>query len=1134
MPETATDITARLEAMTKPGYRGNLLAKGLARSLIWRDGRLPADAPNFSPDLTTNLLDHGFVILSNALRLRELQGDAAFVARALQVAAEAIESAARHDIPTTVDRGFHLVMAAAAFHIGGFAARAYSLFQGELATFNLASYEQALVHLMRRDLDGLRAISSHWVSNTDNQDAGVTARLESDEEFTVDDVLATALTGEFHRAIGTFEVGLLTGRQQYFTAAIEQLRAGETAAAEVNHVPLWWTFKVAQHLFADLWDHSLRNLLPTNAGPKLWSVLRERFIQMVAARSIAEIDLWPSQVGAAKRVVDTTDSLVASLPTSAGKTRIAELCILRTLADEKRVVYVTPLRALSAQIEFGLARVFRPLGYSVTSVYGASGVAHADLDTLQSANIVVATPEKVDFAIRQEPSVIDDVGLIVLDEGHMIGLGERELHYEMLVQRILRRNDAANRRLVCLSAVFSEGDAFDDFTNWLRSDRTGGPVRSTWRPTRQRPGRLLWTGHAGRLELDVEQEKPWVPRFVESQAPQGRREKPFPKDEQEFIVAATASFLGRGQNVLIYCPKKMSVEATGTAFLTAHRQGYFESVLPAAHRARIDDAVRIGKEWLGDSHPAVLCLTLGIGVHHGSLPRQFLGEVEMLLRERILPVCVCSPTLAQGLDLSFSVLLFRSLYRHRDEPIPAKEFANVVGRVGRAFVDLDGLYVLPIFEKDFVYKRTRQFNQLISDAQRRQLESGVKMLVGLIIQALQSRLGGDPHKLKEYVLNMNSTWEVAPQEGDKWHELMKPAMNELDVAILGVVDVLELPTHDLANYLDSCLQSSYWQRRLQRESPQIRELHEHVIRGRAQWLWKRTTAERRKAFFAAGLGYAAGNTIDTQLDEIGRLLTAAETALLNGNLETTITNTTSLAEILYRIGPFQPKDSVDNWRALVGHWLQGTALAECTDNDGVSFIQENIVYRLVWAVEAARLHLLHIPQSGIEVDPPGSILALCLTYGVPSLASALFMQAGLSSRTMASQVVQKVGSPLTDMEALRNWIATLRQKQIPLIEWNTVEERAEWKRFLRRFDHHDIKKWRDIEATIPVKWSGAPPKPNTRVRISRISDSAAANVTSVSFAPLGVSTIPEGIKANCFTGLVTKDRQFIEVAFFGR
>ena len=379
--------------------------------------------------------------------------------------------------------------------------------------------------------------------------------------------------------------------------------------------------------------------LPAAGGPPKWPGLRANFLELLAARPVAEIDLWPSQVEAAGRVLDVSDDFVVALPTSAGKTRIAELCILRTLADEKRVVYVTPLRALSAQVESGLARTFRPLGFSVTSVYGASGVASSDIDTLASASIVVATPEKLDFAIRQQPSIIDDVGLIVLDEGHMIGLNERDIRYEMLLQRLLRRRDATERRLVCLSAVFSKGDAFDDFTAWLRSDAPGTAIESLWRPTRQRPATIEWQTNVARLELEVEGEKPFVPRFVEAQAPiPPRKSRFFPADAQELVVASTSAFLNRGQSVLIYCPQKASVEATAGAFLRAHKGGYFESALPSSAQHQLANAIRIGREWLGDSHPAVASLHLGIAVHHGSLPRSFLGEIETLLK---LGCCRC-------------------------------------------------------------------------------------------------------------------------------------------------------------------------------------------------------------------------------------------------------------------------------------------------------------------------------------------------------------------------------------------------------------------------------------------------------------------------------------------------------------
>ena len=85
---------------------------------------------------------------------------------------------------------------------------------------------------------------------------------------------------------------------------------------------------------------------------------------------------------------------------------------------------------------FVLAKTFVPLGATVTSLYGAAGATVSDARTLASAAIVVATPEKLDFAPRQDANVLNDVGLIVFDEGHMIGLGSREIRYEVLIRRL--------------------------------------------------------------------------------------------------------------------------------------------------------------------------------------------------------------------------------------------------------------------------------------------------------------------------------------------------------------------------------------------------------------------------------------------------------------------------------------------------------------------------------------------------------------------------------------------------------------------------------------------------------------------------------------------------------------------------
>jgi hypothetical protein len=400
-----------------------------------------------------------------------------------------------------------------------------------------------------------------------------------------------------------------------------------------------------------------------------------------------------------------------------------------------------------------------------------------------------------------------------------------------------------------------------------------------------------------------------------------------------------------------------------------------------------------------------------------------------------------------------------------------------------------------------------------------------------MIKVLTRRLQCDPAQLREYVLNMSSSWEINAQDGDNSHEWMDAALNELDTAILGIVDALEIPTAEVADYLDKCLQGSYWQRRLSRETPELREMQGSIIRGRAQWLWNRTSVQKRRAFFAAGIGFKAGSKIEERLTDIERFLRGAEDGISQGDLDAAEQHVVALAEILYVIGPFIPDDTIADWKALLGYWLRGYALGASTDNDGVGFIQQNVVYRLVWGVEAARLHLQHLHED--EADPPGGTLALCLTYGVPNKASALLMQAGLRSRTLAVTAAANAGIDLSDMDTLRLWVDCLRDGTLPALEWSADDERAEWDVFLSRFDHRNIAKWRVITGTLPVKWHDKHlPSPGEHVRIERTTGRM-GRVASVAGESLGTTAIASDIHCHFFTGIVSDDREGIDVRFFG-
>src|SRR5258706_443825 len=361
----------------------------------------------------------------------------------------------------------------------------------------------------------------------------------------------------------------------------------------------------------------------------------------------------------------------------------------------------------------------------LSALYGSIGVSGFDEDAIRERDIVVATPEKLDFALRNDPSLLDDVGLLVFDEGHMIGLNEREVRYEVQIQRLLHRPDAHERRIVCLSAILPDGDQLDDFAAWLRRDHPGGLIKNDWRPTRLRFGEVAWTSPTARLNLRVGDERPWVQRFLTGAAPPNwippkrRRTRLFPDNQRELCLATAWRLIEDGQTVLIFSPERRSVEPFAHVIVDLHERGALRSLLQS-DPAVLDTAIALGEEWLGPNSGILKCLRLGVALHHGALPNAYRKEGERLLRENVLKVTISSPTLAQGLNLSATAVVMHSLHRN-GEKIEISEFKNVIGRAGRAYVDVEGIVLFPMF--DDIAKKRRNWEALITDLGARELES---------------------------------------------------------------------------------------------------------------------------------------------------------------------------------------------------------------------------------------------------------------------------------------------------------------------------------------------------------------------------------------------------------------------------
>lgn len=1106
MASTIEEIESLINEATAPGYRNSLLERGLARSMIWSDGELPDGAPRFADKLSYDLLSYGYSLLSLAIRLRNLGGNESLCRTAFEKSATAITNVIHNGNSNDPEKGFHKVLASSAYHLGRFSAKAYSLIHGNLNQENINPLEKLLSLLMLRQFDQIETMVLEWKASGAGSDEILASRIETEidhlnniantddepEEYGISSVelpiIQEAIIDNYFSSIFEFLFALETGQQVLVEGAITRIDTSLSVCSELNLLPQWWVLRITKHLLKDLWESSFHKIVPgaqNDAHDNDWNRLRWLFIASLYKRNKAEIDLWPSQLEGAKRAVNDEDDLVVSLPTSAGKTRVAELCILRCLAIGKRVLFITPLRALSAQTESSLRKTYLPLGKTISSLYGSIGTSDFEQDVLRTQDIVVGTPEKLDFALRNDPTLIDDVGLVILDEGHMIGLNEREINYEVQIQRLLNRADSNDRRIVCLSAILPSGDQFEDFVGWLRQDRDGDAIQSDWRPTDLRFGEIVWQGHSAKIDFTIGEEQPFIPRFITPFVPPlrnpGLRQRPFPKDAQELTLAAAWKLTEDNHTVLIYCPQRTSVNAFSKVIIDLHKRGALPSVLSVPEH-KIELAKVLGSEWLGENHPILECLNIGVAVHHGALPTPFRKEMEKLLREGVLKITISSPTLAQGLNLAATAVIVHSLYRSGDL-IESSEFKNVIGRAGRAFVDTHGLVLHPVFDRhDW---RKREWRALANNSTARNMESGLFRLIASLLQRMaNSQQAQSIQQVLEYVMNNSSVWDFTSLQNETEEQIeehrnsWEKHLVSLDTALLSMLGEENIAIDEIPNVLEEILQSSLLQRRLNRQQEEMKVIVNSVLAQRSKYIWSLTTTEQRKGYYLAGVGLETGQNLDEIAPQANALLIEANAYIDNDDQQEAINTITELAEMLFDIPPFKPNILPDDWREIIEAWLKGEALREHNFNsidDTLRFVEDGLVYRLPWGLEALRVRAQannDVISEGLTIeDFEVGLIVPAVENGSLNKSASMLMQAGFSSRIEAINAIQSTHASFSNSRELKTWLSSsdlsLYIDAAKLTDENTVKL---WKSFINEYKPKLDRVWDGSSIQQPVNW----------------------------------------------------------------
>ena len=394
---------------------------------------------------------------------------------------------------------------------------------------------------------------------------------------------------------------------------------------------------------------------------------------------------------------------IVSLPPGTGKTLMGELCLMASLQNESGLaVFLAPYVALGRQVARRLEKHLPP------TVHVRRALAGGELPDFQPqhrAEVLVATPEKLDGLLRTQPQLWQHLKIVVCDEAHLMGGDARGARLEGFMARLrLQQTSGHSLRLVLMSAALGQSCSLCE---WLQAR----VFAHDWRPTAQRlalwtnDGKLAWkdetlANNAFALPM------PWPNAHVTPTDHWPAVERQTPQ------LHANAAWLARHLNessggaVLCVCATRRGTRRMAQAL------GHFFS--PREPHGALAKAIDIIEKRHRVLWPLADALRRGVAWHNASLPHDVRSLIEEALEDGELDAVASTTTLAEGADFPFRATILVDWLHWSDngqQPLSAPLFRNIAGRCGRAGAFTEGDTVIvdnPLGNSQFTAPEVRR------------------------------------------------------------------------------------------------------------------------------------------------------------------------------------------------------------------------------------------------------------------------------------------------------------------------------------------------------------------------------------------------------------------------------------------
>ncbi|KAF8000482.1 hypothetical protein HF325_005411 [Metschnikowia pulcherrima] len=403
--------------------------------------------------------------------------------------------------------------------------------------------------------------------------------------------------------------------------------------------------------------------------------------------------------------IDRDESVLVSAHTSAGKTVVAEYAIAQSLRDKQRVIYTSPIKALSNQ-------KYREL----LAEFGDVGLMTGDVTINPDAGCLVMTTEILRSMLYRGSEVMREVAWVIFDEVHYMRDKSRGVVWE---ETIILLPDKVHH--VFLSATIPNAM---EFAEWIvkTHNQPCHVVYTDFRPTPLQHYLFPAAGDGIHLVVDEKGtfreenfqkamssisnsmgDDPASTSSAKNGKKTGQTSKGGAKDGNSDIYKIVKMiYMKRYNPVIVFSFSKRDCESLA---LKMSKLDFNNDEERSALLKIFDNAISLLPEAdkeLPQIKNILPLLKRGIGIHHSGLLPILKEIIEILFQEGLLKVLFATETFSIGLNMPAKTVVFTSVRKWDGKGfrwVSGGEYIQMSGRAGRRGLDDRGIVIMMIDEK---------------------------------------------------------------------------------------------------------------------------------------------------------------------------------------------------------------------------------------------------------------------------------------------------------------------------------------------------------------------------------------------------------------------------------------------------